>query len=130
MSSGDLNHRSTFADKVLLLLLAFVSVYSFAFIREVMPENADVKIEAAGRLLYTLPLSLDKTVEVEGPAGKTVVEIRDSKVRIKESPCANKICLHQGWIRNGAIICLPNRVIVSVSGQPRKQGNELDAISG
>ncbi len=115
---------------MLLLLLVFLSVYSFIFIKEVMPEGSDIRIEAAGKLLYTLPIHINKTVEVNGPLGTTVVEIRDSRVRIKESPCNNKICVHEGWVRSGAIICLPNRVIVSITGKANKKHEDIDGITG
>ncbi len=119
----------TFADKLLAALLAFLTITSFIFIKEVMPQGSDVKIEVAGKLEYTLPISLDRTVEVSGPLGKAIVEIKDNRVRIKDAPCNNKICIHQGWIRNGAIICLPNRVIVSIAGHPEKSHEDLDGIT-
>lgn len=119
----------TFADKVLTALLAFLTITSFIFIKEVMPQGSDVKIEVAGKLEYSLPISIDKTVEVNGPLGKAIVEIKDNRVSMKDAPCNNKICIHQGWIRNGAIICLPNRVIVSISGLPGKGDEGLDGIT-
>lgn len=93
-----------------------------------MPRGSEVRIEVSGALRYTFPLSLDRTVAVDGPLGSTLIEIRDGKVRVKESPCHNRICMHQGWIRSGAVVCLPNRVIVTVSGPGGK--GEFDGISG
>ncbi|HEX8947555.1 MAG TPA: NusG domain II-containing protein, partial [Dissulfurispiraceae bacterium] len=92
--------------------------------------GSDVRIEVSGRLEYTLPISIDRTVEVAGPLGKTIVEIKGSKVRIKDSPCHNRICVHEGWIDRGAIICLPNKVMVSVTGKTDKKSEGLDGITG
>ncbi|MBI3592218.1 MAG: NusG domain II-containing protein [Nitrospirae bacterium] len=120
-------HNTTFADRVLLLLLAFSSLYSFIFIKEVIPEGSFVRIEVSGRLQYSLPLYVDKEVEVDGPLGKAIVEIKGGKVRMKEAPCNNKICIHQGWINSGAIVCLPNRVVVIITGTNNK---DIDGITG
>jgi hypothetical protein len=126
--SGQNNHAATFADWVLIALLVIVSGYSFVFIKEVLPQGTDVKIEVDGKPAYILPLSINRTVSVDGPAGKTIVEISNGKVRVKDSPCHNKLCVHQGWINKGAIVCLPNKVLVIISGPENKK--EIDGITG
>ena len=94
-----------------------------------LPESSTVKIEVDGKPVYLLPLDKDRTVSVEGPEGRTAVEIRGRKVRINESPCRNKLCIKQGWIRSGAIICLPNRIVVTVGDRDGKH-EIVDAITG
>jgi len=120
--------KITAADKVLLSLCIILSFYSFFYVKEVMPKGSEVRIEVDGKLKYTLPLDTDKTTEFSGVIGKTTVEIKGGKVRIKEAPCPNRICIHQGWIDRGAIVCLPNKVVVTVS-RPGK-GRDTDAVSG
>lgn len=122
------NTDITLADGILLSLCVFLSFYSFAYVRAGSPKGSEVRIEVDGKLRYTLPLDIDKTIELDGTIGKAKVEIKGGKVRMKEAPCDNKICIHQGWIESGAIICLPNRVIVTVS-RPGKN-KEPDAVSG
>jgi hypothetical protein len=36
------------------------------------------------------------------------------KIGLDNSPCPDKLCVKQGWTDRGAIICLPNKVIISV----------------
>ncbi|MCC6345608.1 MAG: NusG domain II-containing protein [Nitrospirales bacterium] len=122
------SRRATFADRMLLLFLLFLSLYSFFFIRQALPQGAELEIEVSGELRYALPLSTNKTVEVEGPLGRTVIEVKEGRARIKDSPCRNRICMHQGWIRSGAVVCLPNRVMIRVTGTAGRR--EMDAISG
>ncbi|MBA3061090.1 MAG: NusG domain II-containing protein, partial [Nitrospirae bacterium] len=102
----------TLADILLLAVLVLISISGFIFIKKAFPQGKDVKIEVNGKLAYKLPLNNNAIIAVKGINGDTVVEIKNRKVRIKESPCPNKICVHTGWIDRGAVICLPNRVTV------------------
>ena len=120
--------KTTLADKILLTICIFLSFYSFVYVREAMPKGTEVRIEVDGRLKYTFPLNKDRTVEFSGVMGMTTVEIKGGKVRIKEAPCPNRVCIHQGWIESGSIICLPNKVIVTISCPDNSKGP--DAISG
>lgn len=126
--SGQNNHAATIADWLLIIILVIVSGYSFVFIKEVMPQGTDVRIEADGKPAYVLPISIDRTVAVEGPSGKTIVEVKNGMVRIKDSPCPNKLCIHQGWINRGAIVCLPNKVLIIINTPDNKKG--FDGITG
>lgn len=116
------------ADRVLLSICIFLSFSSFAYVKALMPAGSEVRIEVDGRLKYRLPLDTDRTLELDGAIGKTTIEIRGGKVRMKDAPCPNKLCVHQGWIESGAIICLPNKVIVTVTGPSRERNP--DAVSG
>jgi hypothetical protein len=120
----------TFADILLLAVLIIISISGFVFIKKAFPQGTDVKIEVNGKLAYKLPLNNDTAIVVKGIIGDTIVEIKNRKVRIKESPCPNKICVHQGWIDSGAIICLPNRVMVFIEGSEGKENKTIDAITG
>ena len=123
------NINVTRADKVLLSICIFLSFSSFAYVKGMMPAGSEVRIEVDGKLKYTLPLNTDKTLEISGVIGKTTIEIKGGKVRIKEAPCPNKLCIHQGWVERGAIVCLPNKVIVTITS-PSRNKKTPDAVSG
>ena len=74
-----------------------------------------VEIEASGRK-YLMPLSADGRMVVEGPVGKTVVEVRDGVAAVTDSDCRDKVCVAMGGISepSGWIACLPNRVFVRI----------------
>jgi hypothetical protein len=119
---------TTIADKILFSLLIMLSFSGIVFIKEVLPEGREAQIEVNGRLVYILPMESNRMVTVEGPKGKTVIEIKDHRLRVTESPCRNKICIKQGWVESGAIVCLPNRVIITIGdGEHNKI---VDAITG
>jgi hypothetical protein len=55
-----------------------------------------------------------RTVSVTGPLGDSIIEIKGGRVHMKDSPCPDKLCVQQGWTDRGAIICLPNKVVISL----------------
>ena len=118
----------TIYDWVLFAALILLSLSGLFLVKGLAPSGNTATIEVNGKLLYRLSLNEDRTVEVHGPIGITRVEVKGGKIRIVDSPCPNKLCVRQGWIRRGAIICLPNRVVVTVGGD--NNTGEVDAISG
>jgi len=129
LSLRELLHSTTIADKILFFLLLLLSLSGIFLIKAFIPEGHAVVIEADNRPVYLLPLDKDRIVRVEGPLGKTIVEIKDNRVRIQDSPCHNKLCVHQGWIKKGSLVCLPNRVVVTID-RGRETGNTVDAVTG
>jgi hypothetical protein len=129
LSLREFLHSTTIADKVLFFLLLLLSVSGIFLIKALVPEGHTVVIELDNKPVYLLPLDKDRIVSVEGPLGKTTVEIKDNRVRIFDSPCHNKLCVNQGWTERGAIVCLPNKVIVTIDrGKEKKE--TIDAVTG
>lgn len=95
-----------------------------------MPRGSDVVVEVDGKTAYTFPLDTDKMFSVPGPYGETVVEIKDGKVRVREAHCPNRLCEKQGWIAKGSIVCLPNRIVITVGGKTAVSPKGVDAVTG
>ncbi len=70
---------------------------------------------------FSVPLDADRTLELRGPLGISVIEIRDGQVRFVASPCRGKQCIHAGWLKQGGefAACLPNRISVAVRSRDR-----------
>jgi hypothetical protein len=83
-----------------------------------------------GSWLY--PLSAAETVRVAGLSGDTVVEIGGGVARIVSSPCRNQTCVASPPVgRHGQwIACLPNQVMVSVTGAPPAGGAPAGVVDG
>ena len=96
--------------------------------RVLLPKGKTVHIDVNGSTAYVLPLEKDRTISVAGPRGKTIVEIFGRKVRIVDSPCPDKLCVKQGWIQKGSLVCLPNSVTVLVKGTDTS-AEEIDAVT-
>ncbi len=120
---------TTLADRLLFLILISASVTGIFYSREAVSQSSDVVIEVSGKPEYTFPLRTDRTVSVSGPCGNTVIEIKDRKVRVREAHCPNQLCVKEGWISKGVIVCLPNRIVVLVGGG-HDHGKDVDAVSG
>ena len=120
---------TTIADRILFLVLISASVTGIFYSREAVSQSAGVVIEVNGRPEYTFPLHADRNATISGPYGNTVIEIKDSKVRVKEAHCPNQLCVKEGWISKGVIVCLPNKIVVFVGGG-HDHGKEIDAVSG
>jgi hypothetical protein len=112
------------------MLLIIASVGGIFISQEAVSKGAEVLIEVGGKPAYTFPLNEDRLVSVDGPYGPTVVEIRTGKVRIKEAGCPNRLCVKEGWISRGVIVCLPNRIVVTVGGRSSPDPRGIDAVTG
>lgn len=119
------------ADWMLFLVLLVVSVAGIFITKEALPRGTDVTIEINGEPAYTFPLNVDRMIPVSSSYGETLVEIKEGRVRIREAHCPNRICVKQGWVSKGVIICLPNKILVIVgSGGGDKPGKDIDAVTG
>ncbi|MCX7793891.1 MAG: NusG domain II-containing protein [Thermodesulfovibrionales bacterium] len=111
-------------DGILIACLLGFSLSGITFMHKLSPADNSVIIEVDGRLYGVYQLSEDRILSVEGPLGRTVIEIKEKKVRVLSSPCTNKFCVHQGFLNQGSIICIPNRVVIIIGASP------VDAITG
>lgn len=76
---------------------------------------------------YRYRLDRNNVLTVPGALGGVKVEIDRGRVRVTESACPDRICVHRGWISRGqdSVICVPNRVIVRLENSP----GEIDAVT-
>lgn len=88
--------------------------------------SGDVCVIKSVEGVQTIALPVDTVVTLNGPVGRTVVEVRGKQVRVRDSDCRNKICVRTGWIKSSGQIsvCAPNRVMVLV-----KSGDGVDGIT-
>jgi hypothetical protein len=119
----------TLADWALVVtILALAASLFFMIPRWVLSGGTEVEVYSSNKIVGRYPLQEDRIVEIPGRLGKTIVQIKDGRARIKSSPCPNKICVHMGdfGTEGGILICVPNEVVVRV-GSDRSKG--LDAVS-
>jgi hypothetical protein len=70
-----------------------------------------------------------RTFTVEGWQGSSTFEVKGGRVRMTKSACRDKICIGMGWMDTSgrSIICLPNRVVIRITGN-RKSGG-VDTVT-
>jgi hypothetical protein len=122
--------NTTVADKLLFLFMITASLAGIFISRAALPQGREVVVEINGEKAYSFALDQDRTFSVTGPYGDTVIEIRNKKARVKEAHCPNRLCEKQGWISKGVIVCMPNRIVVSVGSGAANSLKEVDAITG
>lgn len=85
-----------------------------------------VTVISEGKVLYTLPLSVDRTVKIATDRGINTVTVQNGKVAVTEADCPDGHCMARGFCDQGAqIVCLPNRLVLQFSADPA-----IDGISG
>lgn len=95
-----------------------VCLYALATLwRGGVPDGAVVR--AGGKVVARVDLASARTIEVPGPIGVTVVEIRPGRARVASDPGPRQYCVRQGWLTQaGAVaICAPNEVSLSLTGR-------------
>jgi len=81
---------------------------------------SEVVVEVNGEETMRLTLSEEAhDYEVEGYEGTSYFQIEGYEVRMVDSACRDKICVHQGFVSDSgnAVVCLPNRVVLRLEGQ-------------
>jgi len=115
---------------LLFFFLISLSIAGIFVSRDALSQGSDVIIEIDGKPAYTLPLYVDRLISVSGPYGNTLIEIEGKKVRVKEAHCRNQICVREGWISRGVIVCLPNKLVLIVGGSKKDEQHGIDAVTG
>ena len=131
--------RSSAADRVrptpldalvALAVLAAAAAILFAF-RPKSGNFLTARIVLDNELVAELPLSAltqPATLQVPGARYPITVEAEQGRVRVSHSECPSQDCVHTGWVSRsgGQIICLPNRLVITVTGG----GADADAVTG
>ena len=121
---------TTISDRLLLLFLVTASISGIFLAREAMPESGEVVIEVDGQPAFTAALREDRVIRLQSSVGPVEVEISNGKARIKEAHCPNQLCVKQGWVSKGIIVCLPGRIVVFVGTRGPHRKKDLDAVTG
>jgi len=110
-------HRNDIALIAALLIMAGAAwIFTLCSRRD----GGEAVVTVNGQELTRLPLSDDARLVVgEGERTNTVV-VENGEVYVSEASCPDRVCIRQGRISydGQTIVCLPNRLVVSVSGVP------------
>ncbi|MBQ8304996.1 MAG: NusG domain II-containing protein [Blautia sp.] len=114
-------------DYLVIGTLLLLALLSWLLLQNRGKDYGGIRITVDSRIFGEYSLAEDQII----PIGDTnVCEIRDGRAFMTEATCPDHLCIHQKSIGSagGAIICLPNRVIIEsvpVSGQ---EGPQIDAF--
>ena len=90
-------------------------------------ENGSIRITVDSRLFGEYSLAEDQTIRI---GDTNVCEIREGRAFMTGATCPDHLCMHQNSIGSsgGAIICLPNRVIIESIPSSDQEGPAIDAF--
>ena len=105
-----------------LLLLSLVLLLALELGKK---SGGSVLVRVDGQEQGRYSLSASGRYELNG--GTNVLCIEDGMAYMESADCPDKVCVHQGKIGRAGetIICLPNRLTVTVSGEA-----EIEGITG
>jgi len=106
---------------VFLYLIIFSFLFCLFFFREA---PGDVRVYVDGDLYMIVSLTENAVYEIED---FMKIEISDSRVRVTESTCPDKLCIKAGWVDTPGIpiVCVPNKTMVIIEGKDR----DIDVIT-
>jgi len=113
-------------DVVIITVLITACLFSIPFLHSITPETVVVYRE--NRIIATYPLSVDRTITVEGALGPVELQIKNRSVAITKSPCPQHVCERTGAIRNPSsqIICAPGHLLITITSSAKEK---VDAIA-
>ena len=101
---------------VVLILAVSLGLWAVLFFPRVT-QRLQVEIYCDNVLTQTIPLPAeDKLLELSDR--QMTLELKDNRIRVSETNCADQSCLRMGFIERAGqtIVCLPNRVVVQITG--------------
>lgn len=116
---------TTVGDRFLMLVLAVAGLSSLFWVEGLAVEGETVLISVEGAPAVRKSLDVSETFTVGGAR----VVIEHGAIRISESTCPQKLCLHQGPINavGEMIVCVPNKISIWIEGARK---NKFDAVTG
>lgn len=135
-SSAADRRRPTWWDALIVLCMAALAIAMIIFLS---PRQTGDKLTAVvtsgGSTIAVLPLYSPNAANestfytIEDIPYPLVLEYRIEAIRVADADCPGKDCQHVGWIDEAGqqIICLPNRLIISLVGEG---ASSFDAVTG
>lgn len=114
--------RKHIYDLCLILGLLLAAGAVFGVLALWRTPGAYAVVEVDGAFYGAYPLNEEAAVRIEGAnGGYNLLVIRDGRAEITEASCPDKVCVRSHAVSHTeeTIICLPNRVVVSVSEEGR-----------
>ena len=130
-SQTTMNRRIGKRDIMLLIIVFAVLILVFAGFKLMHQETgAEVVIQVDGAEYGRYPLDQNAEVPITDDDGNetNLLVIKDGKADMTEADCPDLLCVHQKAIshRGETIVCLPNQIVVSVSGG---EESEIDTVA-
>ena len=109
-------------DVILIPIIIILSIIPLIYSSG---EKSSIVRISSNNKIFDYDITKDRVINIPGTLGDTVVEIKNKKVRILNSPCPNHTCMRSSISRYPeSLVCLPNDVIIQIEGE-----GETDALT-
>lgn len=117
----------TRADRILIVLVICMLPLLYAHFWLQDSPASHIRVQAGNDAPVTASLLPDRTWQVRGPLGDSVIEVNQGRARFLSSPCTGQVCVHSGWLQAAGelVACLPNRISLQLLGMQTR----FDAIN-
>lgn len=115
-------------DVGLIIIVLTVSLAGFILMFTQTGHGARLEITVDGRVFGIYDLSEDQTIQI----GKNnICRIEDGAAWMDWADCPDQLCVHQKKISkaNETVVCLPNRVTLTVIGGSEKDTDQPDIVA-
>jgi hypothetical protein len=112
------SHRITVFDVVLVALIllfsAGVILHTKLGFKGQSSKVKEASVYHEGKLLKDVKLDKDEAFHLL--KGKMLIQIKEGRIRVKESDCPRQICVNTGWIQypGESVVCVPYKVLIEV----------------
>jgi hypothetical protein len=118
-------------DIIIVLSVVVIGIVMLLALVFTQKSGEYVIVKMDGAEIARFELYSDTEYEIKGDHGeRNLLVIKDGKAEIKEASCPDGLCIKTGKIdkEGQSIVCLPNKVVVEISGEG--QDNDVDIIAG
>ncbi len=119
-------------DIILIGAIVLIAVIGCIYLFLVRGQGDKVEVTVDGEVYGVYSLSQDITEDIytgKDNSGHNLLVIKDGKAYVETASCPDKICAsHRPIYRKGeSIVCLPNRVVVTVITQESQDAPDVIA---
>lgn len=105
------------ADRILIVILFVIIIVGF-YLQLSGKQAKYINVTINDEIFGKYQLSKDQVININQG---TILEIKDGRYRLRESSCPHQICVKQGWSKGLPIICVPQKLVISVIKESGEQ---------
>ena len=105
-------------DILLIFALLILALGTWGLMLSSRKDGGEAVVTVDGAETARLPLSRDAVIIAGGGEHTNTVVVENGEVYVSEASCPDHVCIRQGPARydGQTIVCLPNRLVITVSG--------------
>ena len=115
----------------LLILVVILCVVSFVVSLKTGRSGSQVEIQVDGEVygIYSLAQDQEIPIEIDGQV-TNLLKIENGTADMIEADCPDQLCIHQRTIQlqGETIVCLPNKVVLEITGTRQTDQEALDGV--